>query len=108
MSDNTDRERRKYPRVRTRDIVAVHNARIGAQLEKSVDLALGGIRCQVQGDQFKVGDAVEITFRVRDRPATGIGRVVRATQLNLAEQEIAVEFVRLNGHTLASFKDPED
>jgi hypothetical protein len=99
-------ERRKYPRVQTDDIVAIHHARVGTQFEKSVDLGLGGIRCQVPGDQFSVGDTVEITFRVRDRTATGVGQVIRATHGDPLRQEIAVEFARLNGYTLTSFDEP--
>jgi hypothetical protein len=105
MENRHGTERRKYPRVRTDDIVAIHQIDLGTQLAKAVDLGMGGIRCQVPANEFKVGDAIEVTFKVGGENATGIGRVIRATQVNLLVQEIAIEFLELGDDTAARFND---
>jgi hypothetical protein len=105
MSDWDGIERRKWPRVRTNAVVAIHNGEVGTQLADSVDLSQGGIRCTLEGNEFKVGHIVEITFQLGDRNAGSVGQVVRVNQLAPLAQEIAVEFLELGDETLASFED---
>lgn len=105
MSDWGGTERRKYPRVRVGAIVAVHNDEVGTQLADSVDLSQGGIRCRVEGNEFKVGHIVEITFRLDGRNAGSVGRIVRVNKPTPLAQEIAVQFIELGDETIASFED---
>ena len=75
MSMSLEFDRRKYRRVLTDDLISVHRVKDGTRLGSGVDLGLGGIRFQLPGLEYKVGDFLEVTFNLSEWTATVAGKV---------------------------------
>jgi hypothetical protein len=104
-------DRRRYPRIRadfTRAVGWVEDPdRLDREAEfaEVVDLGIGGIRFHCADLSLQPGHLVEVTFTLGDRPATVVGKVIRANDLGSSTQEVAVEFVRIDPETLERFRE---
>jgi hypothetical protein len=98
-------DRRKYRRVLTDDVIAVHRVKAGTQLGSAVDLGLGGIRFQLPGLECEVGDFLEVTFNLGESTAVIGGKVIRVTEVGPLVQEVVVQFLEIGDETRTRFEE---
>jgi hypothetical protein len=100
MTDGSESNRRKYPRVATETMVSV--ARVGSSdlLGWSLDVSPGGIRFQWVGLEVEVGELLRITLDLGGHQASALGKVVRVAQLDAIAREVALAFVEADARTL--------
>ena len=92
----TPKERRKYRRLETRDVVSIAPAHLPDRLAVGRDVSVGGIRFEVVGCDIALGDVFRITFNVGGQTLAGVGRVVWATDVDALTLDVGVEFVEID------------
>jgi hypothetical protein len=90
------RERRKYPRIETEQMIAVSPVDDRGQLAVGRDLSVGGIRFQVVGVEIQLGDVLKIYFNVEDQTLSAVGRVVWATDVDAFTVDVGLEFLEID------------
>lgn len=90
------RERRKYPRLDTRQMLAVARVDESGHIALGHDLSLGGIRFQVVGLEVSLGELLRIYFSVEDQTLSALGRVAWATELDAFTTDVGLEFLEVD------------
>ncbi|MCC6641191.1 MAG: PilZ domain-containing protein [Deltaproteobacteria bacterium] len=87
------RDRRKYPRLATTQMVAVARVDDARRFARGHDLSLGGIRFQVVNLEISLGELLRITFTVDGEELDVLGRVAWATEVDAFTTDVGLEFV---------------
>ena len=90
------RERRKYCRIATDQVISFAEIGRSGRLGSGRDVSRGGIRFDAVGCEVELGDVLRITFSLMDRTVVAIGRVAWATETDPLATEIGLEFVEID------------
>lgn len=90
------RERRKYARIATEQVIsfAPHDHR--EQLGVGRNLSPGGIRFQAVGCEIDLGDVIRVTFNLGEQTVVAVGRVAWATELDPITLDVGLEFLEID------------
>jgi len=98
-------ERRKYPRIKSTDVVSFMKVNQIDKLGVGKDLSPGGIRFEAIGCEIDIGTTVRINFYVGSTFVSAVGRVVHATDIDSLTQDVGVEFVEIDPTSAAILKE---
>lgn len=113
MGDPDAKERRKYPRINTDQVLSFSPVESENRLAVSRDISIGGIRFEAVGCEMSLGDIIRVTFNVGDQTLVAVGRVVWATDTDPISMDIGLEFLEIDPVALrlleeASVDEPAD
>jgi len=98
-------ERRKYPRIKSTDVVSFMKVNQIDKLGVGKDLSPGGIRFEAIGCEIDTGTTIRINFYVGSTFVSAVGRVVHATDIDSLTQDVGVEFVEIDPTSAAILKE---
>ncbi len=104
MDRNTDRDRRKYPRIQTDQLISFAPIESCDRLAVGKNLSVGGICFEVVGCEIGHGEVLRITFNVQDETIVAVGRVNWCTDLDAFTQEIGLEFIDIDPFALEAIE----
>jgi hypothetical protein len=90
------KERRKYARVATDQVISFSMLDRVDQLAVGKDISQGGIRFQAMGCELEAGDRIRVTFNVGERTLEAVGQVMWATELDAVTSDIGLAFEALD------------
>jgi hypothetical protein len=90
------KERRKYTRIATDQVISFAMLDQTDQLAVGKDISQGGIRFQAIGCELEIGDRIRVTFNVGDRTLEAVGQVVWSTELDAVTSDIGLTFESLD------------
>ena len=108
MADHGKRERRKYPRIDTEQLISFAPIEAGDRLAVSKNLSAGGICFEVVGCEVGLGEVLRLTFNVQDETVVAIGRVSWCTDIDAFTQEIGIEFIEIDPFALEAIERNSD
>ena len=100
MGRNEGRERRKYHRIATDQVISFAEIDRPDQLAVSKNLSTGGISFEAVGIEINLGDLLRVTFNVGDHTVVATGKVVWATDTDPITQEVGIEFHEIDPDAL--------
>jgi len=86
------RDRRKYARIATDQVISFAELDHSDRLAVSKNLSSGGIRFEAVGCEINLGDVLRVTFNVGEQTVVATGRVVWATDTDPITTEVGIEF----------------
>ena len=98
-------ERRKYPRLRTEQVISIAPLSEAERLAYGKNISAGGICFEVVGCELELGEVLRVTFNVEDATLVAIARVNWATELDAFTQEVGIEFVEIDPLALRSIEE---
>jgi len=107
MATANGRERRKYYRIPTDQVISFAEVGASERLGSGRDLSRGGIRFDAVGCEIGFGDVLRVTFNLLDRTYVATGRVVWATETDPIAVEIGLEFVEIDPLALRTLEEIE-
>jgi hypothetical protein len=90
------RERRKYARIATDQVISYAPVDATEQLAVSRNVSPGGIRFEAVGCEIELGDTIRVTFNVGSHTVVAIGRVSWATETDPITTDVGVEFIEID------------
>jgi hypothetical protein len=102
------KERRKYPRIATDQVISFALLENGHQLAVGKDISVGGIRFHAIGCELEVGDRIRVTFNVGERTLEAIGVVTWATELDAVTLDIGLAFESLDAEAARILEEVGD
>ena len=90
------RERRKYARIGTEQVISFAPLDHREQLGVGRNLSPGGIRFQAVGCEIDLGDVLRVTFNVGDRTIVAVGKVAWSTEIDPITMDVGLEFVDID------------
>lgn len=110
MGTEGGRERRKYGRIGTEQVISFAHVDKPDRLALGKNVSSGGIRFDAVGCEIALGDVLRLTFNVDDQTVIAVGRVVWATETDPIAMEVGIEFLEIDPialeHLEDSFEDP--
>ena len=92
MEEPSSRDRRKYARIATDQVISFAELDRSDRLAVSKNLSSGGIRFEAVGCEISLGDILRVTFNVGEHTVVATGRVVWATDTDPITTEVGIEF----------------
>lgn len=86
------RERRKYHRIATDQVISFAELDRGDRLAVSKNVSSGGISFEAVGCEINLGDVLRVTFNVGEQTVVATGRVIWATETDPITTEVGLEF----------------
>jgi hypothetical protein len=105
MTQRNHSERRKYPRIRSTDVVSFMKVNSVDKLGVGRDLSPGGIRFEAMGCEIDMGAMLRVNFYVGPTFISAVGKVVHATDIDSLTQDVGLEFVELDPTAAAILKE---
>jgi hypothetical protein len=102
------RERRKYPRIQTEQLISVAPIESRDRLAVSKNLSGGGICFEVVGCELDLGQTLRLTFNVQDETFVAVGRVAWCTEIDPFTQEVGLEFLEIDPLALEAIERNSD
>ena len=99
------KERRKYPRIPTEQVISVAPLSASERLAYGKNISPGGICFEVVGFELDLGEVLRVTFSVEDEAVVAVARVNWATELDAFTQEVGIEFVEIDPAALQFLQD---
>ena len=99
------RERRKYHRIATEQVVSYSELGLADQLGVGRDLSTAGIRFEAIGCEIEEDQVIQVTFNISERTVTATGRVAWATELDPLTTDVGLEFVEVDDSALELIED---
>lgn len=96
MVKQEGRERRKYARIPTDQVISFAPVDAREHLAVGKNLSSGGIRFEAVGCEVALGEVLRITFNVDDQTLVAVGRVAWATETDPLTLEVGIEFVEID------------
>lgn len=90
------RERRKYSRIATDQVISFAEIDRLDQLAVGKNLSSGGIRFEAVGCEINLGDTLRVTFNVGSQTVVATGLVVWATETDAFSMDIGLEFLEID------------
>ena len=100
MESNDPRERRKYPRIATDQVISFTPVDAGVQLGVGKDVSASGIRFEAVGVELELGDVIRVTFNVGENTLVAVAEVVWATEIDPITMEVGLQFVEIDPRAL--------
>lgn len=92
----TGRERRKYSRIATDQVISFAEVDHLDQLAVGKNLSTGGIRFEAVGCEINLGDTLRVTFNVDSKTVVATGLVVWATETDAFSIDVGLEFLEID------------
>gem|GEM_PF-663754 len=92
MGEAEGRERRKFCRIGTDQVISFTEVDHPDQLAVSKNLSTGGICFEAVGIEIGLGDVLRITFNIGDQTVVATGKVVWATDTDPITQDVGIAF----------------
>jgi hypothetical protein len=108
MADGDGRERRKYHRIATDQVISFAEVNHADQLAVSKNLSTGGISFEAVGIEINLGDVVRVTFNVGDHTVVATGKVAWATDTDPITQEVGIEFHEIDPEAVRLLEEAID
>ncbi len=102
------KERRKYPRIATDQVISFALLEATDQLGVSKNVSAGGIRFEAVGCELNLGDTIRVTFNVGQHTVVAVGTVNWATELDALTTDIGIEFNEIDPEALQILADTDD
>jgi hypothetical protein len=99
------RERRKYHRIPTDQVISFAEIHRGDRLAVGKNFSLGGIRFEAVGCEINLGDVLRVTFNVGDQTVVATGNVIWATETDPISVEVGLEFIEIDPVALELLED---
>lgn len=96
MSGDQERDRRKYHRIETDQVISFAEIDRPQQLAVGKNVSTGGISFEAVGCEIDLGDLLRITFIVMHQTIVATGLVVWATDLDPMCTEVGIEFIEID------------
>jgi len=96
MGSFKGRERRKYSRIDSDQLISFTAVGAASGLAQSRDVSLGGIRFEAVGCNLMIGDLLRVSFNVAEETIEAVGRVVWTKPLDPITTEVALEFALID------------
>jgi hypothetical protein len=90
------KERRKYARVATDQVISFSLLDQANQLAVGKDISQGGIRFHAIGCELEMGDRIRVTFNVGHRTLEAVGQVMWSTEVDAVTYDIGLAFESLD------------
>ena len=107
-SEKSGRDRRKYARIHTDDVISFAPVDAPEQLAVGKNLSPGGIRFEAVGCEIDFGDVIRVTFNVAEHTLIAVGKVVWATEIDPITLEVGLEFVEIDPAALRLIEENAD
>ena len=104
MERQDPRDRRKYQRLDTEQLISFAPIESRDRLAVSKNLSAGGICFEVVGCEIELGEVLRVTFNVQDETVVAVGRVAWCTELDAFTQEIGLEFLEIDPFALQAIE----
>jgi hypothetical protein len=92
----SSRERRKYHRIPTDQVISFAEIDSPDRLAVAMDFSHGGIRFEAVGCEINLGDVLRITFNIGDQTVVAVGRVIWATDTDPITMDVGIEFAEID------------
>lgn len=89
------RERRKYRRIATDQVISFAPVAERDLLGVGRDVSSGGIRFEAIGCEIELGDVLRVTFNIGERTVVATGRVVWSTEMDGISSDVGIEFIEI-------------
>lgn len=93
MESEDDRERRKYRRIATDQVISFAPVETRDLLGVGRNISAGGIRFEAVGCEINLGDTLRVTFNVAEHTVVAVGTVVWATEMDPITTDVGIEFL---------------
>lgn len=90
------RDRRKYARIATDDVISIAPIDDPDRLAVAKNLSSGGIRFETVGCEISCGDVFRVTFNVDDQTVIAVGKVVWAIETDPITFDVGLEFLEVD------------
>ena len=90
------KERRKYRRIATDQVISFAPVSERDVLGVGRDVSTGGIRFEAVGCEIDLGDVLRVTFNVGDHTVVAIGRVIWSTEIDAISADVGIEFIEID------------
>ena len=104
-TDADDRERRKYRRIATDQVISFAPVETRDLLGVGRNISAGGIRFEAVGCEINLGDTLRVTFNVAEHTVVAVGKVVWATEMDPITTDVGIEFVEADATVLEILED---
>lgn len=93
MGAKADKDRRKYSRIATDQVISFAPVAERDLLGVGRNVSSGGIRFEAIGCEIDLGDTLRVTFNLGDHTVVAVGRVVWSTEVDALTTDVGLEFV---------------
>ena len=100
MESQKDRDRRKYRRIATDQVISFAPVDTRDLLGVSRNVSPGGIRFEAVGCEINLGDVLRVTFNLGEYTAIAVGTVVWATEMDPITMDVGIEFLEIDPSVL--------
>jgi len=100
MDSQKDRDRRKYRRIATDQVISFAPVDTRDLLGVSRNVSPGGIRFEAVGCEINLGDVLRVTFNIGEYTAVAVGTVVWATEMDPITMDVGIEFLEIDPSVL--------
>ncbi len=94
--ESSGRERRKYSRIATDQMISFAEVDHPDRLAVGKDLSSGGIRFEAVGCEISLGDTLRVTFNLDSETVVATGLVVWAIETDAFSMDIGLEFLEID------------
>jgi len=105
MEEPNGKNRRKYRRIGTDQVISFALVDARDQLGVSRNVSPGGIRFEAVGCEINLGDVLRVTFNVGEQTATAVGTVIWATEMDPITLDVGLEFLEIDPDALRLIED---
>ena len=105
MGSENGRDRRKYGRIATDQVISFAPVDTRDLLGVSHNVSPGGIRFEAVGCEINLGDVLRVTFNIGEHTAVAVGTVVWATETDPITMDVGIEFLEIDPDMLRLIED---
>ncbi len=99
------KERRKYNRIATDQVISFAPVDRRDLLGVSRNLSSGGIRFEAVGCEIDLGAVLRVTFNVGDQTVVAVGKVAWATEVDPITIDVGLEFLEIDSGALEMLQE---
>ncbi len=108
MDATKDRDRRKYVRIGTDQVISFSKLDRDDQLALGKNVSTGGIRFEAVGCEVDMDEVLRVTFNIGEQTVTAVGRVVWATDTDPLSTELGLEFIEIDPEALRIIEEAQE
>jgi len=105
MDEPQGKNRRKYRRIGTDQVISFALVDTRDQLGVSRNVSPGGIRFEAVGCEINLGDVLRVTFNIGEHTAVAVGTVIWATEMDPITVDVGIEFLEIDPDALRLIED---
>ncbi len=99
------KDRRKYRRLATDQVISFAPVETRDLLGVSRNLSLGGIRFEAVGCEIDLDETLRVTFNVGDETVVAVGKVVWSTEVDPITTDVGLEFIEIDPEAARMIED---